>query len=123
MSTEVKKIEPASNEKYIIPLADIFETENDYTLKLEMPGVIKDNLEIVIDNNELKIKGITEKEELADKDKNYSEFTLDNYFRKFIVGNDIDRNKIDANLEDGILTIVLHKSEEVKPRKIEIKVH
>jgi HSP20 family protein len=123
MSTEVKKIESAEDEKYLIPLADIFETENDYTLKLEMPGVIKDNLEIVIDNNELRIKGITEKNELSDKDTKYSEFTLDNYFRKFIVGNDIDKNKIDANLEDGVLTIVLHKSEEVKPRKIEIKVN
>lgn len=123
MSTEVKKTETVSDEKYLIPLADIFETENEYTLKLEMPGVLKDNLEIVIDNNELKIKGITEKESSDKTEKKYSEFYLDNYFRKFTVGNDIDRNRIDANLEDGILTLILHKSEEVKPKKIEIKVH
>lgn len=111
-TNEVKKV-------FHVPLADIYETSDLYSLKIEMPGINKENLNIVIDDNELRITA----EAIADEnDKNlkYAEFTAKNFSRTFRVGNDIDRNKVDATLENGILTLVLHKSEEVKPKKITI---
>ncbi len=108
-----------SKKAFHIPLADIYENDDIYSLKLEMPGIGKENLNIVIDNDELKITAETSIEE-NDKDLKYAEFYAKNYSRIFRVGNDINRDKIEARLENGILTLILHKSEEVKPKKITV---
>jgi len=111
-----------SNERVMVPLTDIYETPDQYTLKLEMPGVTRDNLDIMIENNELEIKGRVDEFKPEKKDLKYSEFTQYNYYRTFSVGNDIDRNKISATFENGVLTLVLQKLEAVKPRKISVTV-
>jgi HSP20 family protein len=102
-----------------IPLTDIYETEDVYSLKIEMPGVKKDNLDIVIDEKELRITAKTDKTEEADKIR-YSEYSDRDFYRVFKIGYDIDRSRVDANLENGVLTLKLHKSEDVKPKKIAI---
>jgi len=102
-----------------IPLADIYETQDIYSVKLEMPGIVKENLDIVIDNDELKITAESAAEENAENLK-YAEFRARNFSRAFRLGNDVDRNRIDAKLENGILSLVLHKSEAVKPKKVSI---
>lgn len=112
----------ANNEKVIVPLADIYETPDQYTLKLEMPGVTRENLDILIENNELEIRGKVDEFKPQNKELKYSEFTQNNYYRTFSVGNDIDRNKISATFENGVLTLVLQKHEAVKPRKIPVTV-
>lgn len=108
-----------SSKAFIIPLADIYETDELYSVKLEMPGVQKENLDIVIDNDELKITAESSIDE-NEKAVRYAEFIVQNYSRTFRIGNDIDRNRVDARLENGILALTLHKSEAVKPKKITI---
>lgn len=107
------------DERVYIPLTDIYETEDLYSLKIEIPGVKKEDLDIVIDENVLRITASPEKLEKTGYIK-YSEFSDRNFQRSFKIGYDIDRNRIDANLENGILTLKLHKSEDVKPKKIAI---
>jgi HSP20 family protein len=102
-----------------IPLADIYETADIYSVKMEMPGIVKENLDIVIDDDELKITAESSPEENTGNLK-YAEFRAKDFSRTFRVGNDVDRNRIDAKLENGILTLTLHKSEAVKPKKIAI---
>ncbi len=109
-----------AQKKVYIPVADIYETEDLYSLKLEIPGVSKDNLEITIENNELVISAKSSLNENADVKFKYSEFSSMDYRRTFRIGNDIDRSKVDAKLENGVLTLLLHKHETVKPRKITI---
>jgi len=111
-NTETRKI-------FHTPLADIYENDDIYSVKLEMPGIAKENLNIIIEDDELKISAESSREE-NDKDLKYAEFGSKNYIRTFRVGGDVDRNRIDAKLENGILTLVLHKNEEVKPKKIMI---
>ncbi|PKL16652.1 MAG: hypothetical protein CVV49_15080 [Spirochaetae bacterium HGW-Spirochaetae-5] len=108
-----------SRKVFHIPLTDIYETADIYSVKLEMPGIVKENLDIVIDNDELKITAESSPEENTDSLK-YAEFRAKDFSRTFRVGNDVDRNRIDAKLENGILTLTLHKSEAVKPKKISI---
>jgi HSP20 family protein len=84
--------------------------------------VTRDNLDIQIEDNELEIRGTVEEFKPGDKKLTYSEFTQYDYYRSFTVGNDIDRNKINATFENGVLTLVLQKLEAVKPRKITINV-
>lgn len=123
MNTE-KNTETVKNEEcFITPVTDIYETENEYALKVEMPGVSKDNLEIVVENDELEIKGTLDSELKENDKQKYSEYSLHNYYRKFRIGEDVNKDAINAKLEDGVLTLTLNKSEEVKPRKIEITTH
>lgn len=120
MMNERKNLHNETNdERVYIPLTDIYETEDIYSLKIEIPGVKKEDLDIVIDENVLRITASPEKIDKNDYIK-YSEFSDRNFQRAFKIGYDIDRNKIDANLENGILTLKLHKSEDVKPKKIAI---
>jgi HSP20 family molecular chaperone IbpA len=110
-------------DRAIAPLADIYETQNEYILKLEVPGAVKEHIDVTVDNDELEIRASVPEEKLEGASERYSEYRLYDYYRTFRVGSDINRGKINATLENGILTIVLEKHEEVKPRKIEITAH
>ncbi len=120
--TNLKKQNDARDTRVAVPVTDIYETVDQYALKMEMPGVTRENLEILMENNDLEIRGKVEAYAPAGKDPRYSEFSPCDYYRKFTIGNDIDRNKINATLESGVLTLVLQKHEAVKPKKIPIKV-
>ena len=109
-------------EFYLTPAGDIYETDHNYTLRLEMPGVTKEDLEVTLNNEELEISGKVTNEVPEGKNLRYAEYSLHNYRRKFRIGQEIDRNSISANLDNGVLTLTLAKSEAVKPRKIEISV-
>lgn len=120
MATDKNLTYNENQKKVYIPLADIYETEDLYSLKLEIPGVSKENLDILIENNELVISAKSSLENSDEKKCKYSEFRAMDYRRTFRIGNDIDRSKVEAKLENGVLTLLLHKHETVKPRKINI---
>ena len=111
-----------NTECYLTPAGDIYETEHNYTLRLEMPGVAKEDLEVTLNNEELEISGKVTNEVPEGKNLRYAEYSLHNYRRKFRIGQEIDRNSISADLENGVLTLTLAKTEAVKPKKIEINV-
>jgi len=106
--------------KQIAASSDIFEEKGNVILKMEMPGVSKDNLEIKIDNDILIIHG--KKVMNQDEKANYvmKEIPEGDYYQEFTIDNTIDRNKIDAALDKGILTLTLSLKESEKPRKIQI---
>ncbi len=118
----VRKTSTSGDEYVLLPLTDIYETEDQYTLKMEMPGITKDKLEVLLENNELEIRGGAEKHDSEGKELQYSEFSQYDYYRKYNVGDDIDRNGINATFENGVLTLVLKKHEAVKPKRIPINV-
>lgn len=100
---------------------DIFEKDGNILLTLEMPGVKKDGLDISVDGDELTISGrrmIT----VNDRGKYLAREIKDtDYFQKYTIDNTIDRDKIDAILKNGILTVTLHVKESEKPRQITVK--
>jgi len=106
-----------------VPATDIYETTNEYVLKVEMPGVSKEALDITLNDEDLEIKGKADLKEPEGKERSYSECAMYDYYRRFKVGNDINREAINASLENGILTLTLQKKEEVKPRKIAVTVN
>lgn len=125
MTTDVKKLKKDAyntEEPVIVPPVDIYETDDEYVIKAEMPGIEKDGIDVTLNNRELEITGKVNGSMPDEKNLKYAEFRLYNYSRKFKVGDDVDYNKLTAKLENGILTLNLPKSERVKPRKIEIKV-
>jgi len=102
-----------------IPCCSVFEEEGLVIARVELPGVPKDGLEIKIDGNELSILGTTREEKLGGKYL-LRERHHDSWRKVFTIDETIDRDKIDASLENGILSLKLHVKEAAKPRRIEI---
>lgn len=104
------------------PPVDIYETEEGILLLSDMPGVSKENLDVHVDKNLLTIKGEIGDIVPGDITPLYVEFNGKAFERAFTLGPDVDVSKIEASMNAGVLKIFLPKSEEVKPRKIEVTV-
>jgi len=104
----------------IQPACSISEQDGTVSLRLEMPGVGRDKIEISVENNELVIVGKNAQDEPRG---NYliRERHSGNYRKRFIIDDTIDRDNIQAGMADGILNLVLATKESAKPRKVEIK--
>lgn len=107
--------------QFILPLADIIETEESFLVELEMPGIKKENLDINIENDILTIKSNVDFKDKSCLKCVTQEFVLQNYKRSFTLNHTVDLDNIKAEINDGILKLTLPKSERLKPKKIEIK--
>jgi HSP20 family protein len=108
-----------TREEYLTPEVNIFETKDGYVLEAEMPGVSKDGLEITLEGNEITITGRRKAESASGKTL-FRERQIADFRRVFELDPAIDAGKISAKMEQGILTLILPKSERVKPRKITV---
>jgi HSP20 family molecular chaperone IbpA len=112
--------ETRSQEQYITPPVDIYETQAGLVVKADLPGVAKDSMDVRVENNLLTIRANAA--HVAPGDPNYREYGLANFFRQFELNEKVDQSKISAELNHGVLTINLPKAEEAKPRKIDVKI-
>lgn len=101
------------------PTVDIYENENEILLHADMPGVVKENISVDIDNGTLTISGVRKLETKGAA--TYEEFSDVEYVRSFSVPQTIDVERVEAELKNGVLKLHLPKSEAAKPRQIEIK--
>jgi HSP20 family protein len=106
--------------RYFIPYADICETEEALAVVLEMPGVEKKDLDVGLENGVLRVDGRIDFSKYKDMEPVYSEYNVGHYARSFALSDQIDQEKISANLEDGVLTLTLPKAKHAQPRKIAI---
>lgn len=104
-----------------VPVTDIFETDQALTLKLEMPGVAKDRVEVRVENDILTIEGRIDFGVYDNLRPLYTEYNVGNYARTFQLSSKIEQDGISAALKDGVMTLVLPKVERAKPRKIEVR--
>jgi HSP20 family molecular chaperone IbpA len=102
----------------IIPATDVWETPDEIILKMDMPGVDKDNLDIKVESDTLKIHGTIRDEQIGNV--LYAEQRSGDFHREFSLSSDIDQNQIHATMNSGVLTVKIAKAEKVKPRKIQI---
>lgn len=109
--------------KFWSPDIDFIENENAFVLKAELPGVSKEDVKISLVESVLTIRGEKTVSD-DDKRKNYHriERHYGNFQRSFSLPSSVDANHIEAEFNNGILTIELPKLEEAKPRMIEVKV-
>ena len=104
------------------PAVDVVEHADDYTVICDLPGVDPKDLQVSVEGDVLTIKG-EKKYETKEKDAKYyrNELFEGSFQRTLSLPYGVDADKVDARLKDGVLTIVLPKKEEVKPKQIEIK--
>jgi HSP20 family protein len=105
--------------KTIAPACSISEDSGVVTVTLEMPGVPKEGFEVKIEGNELSVSG---EKKIGEARGRYilRERRSGSYRKVFTLDDTISRDKVDAGLADGILTIKLEVKEAAKPRRIEI---
>ncbi|MCD6283386.1 Hsp20/alpha crystallin family protein [bacterium] len=104
------------------PLVDIKEEDNGFKVKVDLPGMDKDDICIEVDGNRLAISG-ERKFEQEEKKENYHfvERSYGKFYRSFTLPAIVQADKIDATYKDGVLEVNLPKKEEVKPKKVTIK--
>jgi HSP20 family protein len=118
---EVEKAqEPTMPTRAFLPTTDIFETEDALTLVLEMPGVDRGNIDVSVENGVLTVEGKINFDNYKGLQPVYSEYNVGPYRRSFRISSRIDQDKIKAEIRDGVITLVLPKAEEAKPRRIEV---
>ena len=105
----------------LVPPVDICEDNDGVTLFADLPGVAKDGLNLHIDKDTLEISGKRSLQAEKEVENHYTEMPEKDYYRAFTIGDEIDREKISAQLNNGVLKVLLPKSERAKPKKIDIK--
>jgi len=103
------------------PNVDIFETDTDITLLVDMPGVKSEDLSIDLRDNILSFSGEISPWENPDEEDILIEYEIGKYFRQFNLSEVIAQENIDAQLNDGVLRLTLPKVEKAIPRKITVK--
>lgn len=106
-----------------VPAVDIYEDQEMIKLHAELPGMEMKEIEVKIANNTLQIKGEKKLEHQEKKDQYYRvERVFGRFVRSFVLPNTVDQEKIKAKYENGVLTIILPKREETKPKNITVEV-
>jgi HSP20 family protein len=106
--------------QYLTPLAEVRSTSEEFTLRVEMPGVEKSGLEITFEDGVLTIVGHRLNEDLSGKPL-YREIRRYDYRRVYKLDAAVDASKIAARIDQGVLTLTLPRAESVKPRKISVE--
>jgi HSP20 family protein len=98
-----------------IPAVNIIENKDDYLISLAVPGMKKEDFKIDVEGNFLTIS--CEKEEKKEIKHNRREFNYSSFSRSFNLPEEVNKEKIDAHYEDGVLKLNLPKKEEVKKQQ------
>jgi HSP20 family protein len=104
---------------FVTPGTNVFETKDGYVLEAELPGVSKDGLEVTVDGNELTLVG-RRGSDTVKAESLYRESSAADYRRVFELDPSIEASKIEAKIDQGVLTLQLPKSERGKPRTIAV---
>jgi HSP20 family protein len=119
---EVEKAQESTRPmRAFLPTTDIFETDEALTMLLEMPGVDRENIEISVENGVLTVEGKINFSKYEGLQPVYSEYNVGPFRRSFRLSSRIDQDKIRAEMQGGVITLVLPKAEEAKPRRIDVK--
>ena len=103
-----------------LPPTDIFESEDALTIVMEMPGVDREDIAVNVENGVLNVEGRLDFSEYEGMQPVYTEYNVGHYRRSFSLSSKIDQDRISAQMQDGVLTLLLPKSEEAKPRRISV---
>jgi HSP20 family protein len=106
--------------RFYLHSTDIYETDDGLTVVMEVPGVEKKDVKVDLQDDVLKIEAQIDFKKYEGLDPVYTEYNVGHFRRSFTLGSKVDRDKISAQLDDGVLTLTLNKTKEAKPRTISI---
>jgi HSP20 family protein len=104
-----------------MPAVDVFEKEDKFVVKAELPGMKEEDIDASVVGDTLTIKGKKEMEtEVKEEDYYRCERSYGSFYRSILLPSTVDASKIEANFEDGVLEVTLPKVAEVKPKKVAV---
>jgi HSP20 family protein len=105
-----------------VPAVDAFERDNRFVIRVELPGVERDDIEVRIEDGELVLSGERKRDaEFKDDNAYRRERVFGSFSRTFRLPDTLDVDKIEAKYENGVLTVEMPKSEASRPRRIKIQ--
>jgi HSP20 family protein len=116
-----ERAESTRNAPIFVPAADIYETGDALFLSLEMPGVSPDTLNIMLDQRVLTISGRSRSSAPEGYSLTHHEYRDGNYERALTLSEGIDRDRIEAELKEGVLRLKLPKSQPAPAKTINVK--
>jgi HSP20 family protein len=121
-NTELATREPTRDTTVLYsPRCDILETEDEFLLFADLPGVGPGDVDVRYDNGTLTIQGKCAPRQQGSAAYLACEYGIGDFYRDFAVNDSIDSEKITAELKQGVLTVHLPKTETVKPKRIAVK--
>jgi len=119
-NADVTSIENTRGGRYYRPRVDIVERDQELLVLADMPGVAPDGVDVQFNDGVLTILGRAEPRQSEETEYLSREYSVGDYYRSFQVSDQIDVQKISAEMANGVLTLHLPKSEAAKPRKIAV---
>jgi HSP20 family protein len=113
--------EPIRSRKVFMPRTDIIDTGDEILVIADVPGVDEKEVEVTLEKNLLRLYAIPPIENVEKYTLSYAEYGVGDFERKFVVSNEIDRDQIEAQVKNGVLTVHLPKAGPSKSRKIEVR--
>ncbi|MBP8984240.1 MAG: Hsp20/alpha crystallin family protein [Syntrophobacterales bacterium] len=113
--------ERTKEKRVFVPRVDIFETKDGIVIAADMPGVDDKSIDVTLEQNILTIKGRVEAKPVEGHSLAYAEYDEGDYERLFTLTDEVDREKIEAKVKNGVLEVILPKAEPAKAKKIAIK--
>lgn len=117
----VKPQEQTRPGRYFVPNVNIYEFDDSLKLWADMPGVKEKDVSVTLRDGVLTIVGQVATDMYAGLRPMYTEYNVGNYYREFVLNEDIDDSQIKATLRNGVLELELPKTEKAKPRQIEVR--
>ncbi|MBF0553623.1 MAG: Hsp20/alpha crystallin family protein [Nitrospirae bacterium] len=107
--------------KVYTPAVDIVEKTNEIVVTADMPGVDDKSIDITLEKNVLTIYGKVDLDVPEKYRASYVEYGIGDYRRSFTLSEEVDRQRIEATVKNGVLKLVLPKAEAAKTKKIEVR--
>jgi HSP20 family molecular chaperone IbpA len=105
-----------------VPRADIYETDDQIVVVVDVPGASENSIDITLEKNVLTINAYVEPEDREGYALSLAEYEVGDYQRSFRLSDEVDRENIEASIKDGVLRLELAKAKEAQSRKINVAV-
>ena len=104
--------------RFYVPPADVWETEDALAVAMEVPGVAREAVTIELKDDVLRVEARVDASKYEGLEPVYTEYGVGHWARAFALPDGVDRERIEARLEDGVLTLTLPKAAGARPRRI-----
>ena len=106
--------------RYFVPFSDIHETEDALVIAMEMPGVSRDGVDVLLERDVLRVTGQVDFSSYDGLEPIHTEYAVGHFSRSFTLASTIDQSAISARVENGVLTLNLPKTKEAAPRRVAV---
>ena len=127
LQVQKQEVQPAEGvertraSRVYVPKVDIYSDEQGVVILADMPGVDESNVDILLEKDVLTISGFVAPHEPEGFELSYSEYGIGDFRRSFTLLDEIDRDKIEASISNGVLRVYLPKAPEAQARKITVQ--